>query len=176
MKGCHVAGYRPQYLNIEGFREIDNDQITTFLNILDPGRQISPPDQDAPLQRRLPVTPIQLRPGRALHPEQHRGSRSRSGPELHRRPTRRASCDEEVTTAPESADSLSEALEILAARWSKLAKKLLIVGAVVVVSTGALMITTTFGTETSGEPTPQRIPQLPEGYRHEGAKIPRDEH
>ena len=176
MKGCHVAGYRPQYLNIGGFREIDNDQITTFLNILDPGRQISPPDQDAPLQRRLPVTPIQLRPGRARHPEQHRSSRSRSGPELSRRPTRRASCEEEATATPESADSLSEALEILAARWSKFAKKLLVVSAVVVVLTGALIAATTFGTETSGEPTPQRVPQLPVGYRHEGAKISRDEH
>ena len=176
MKGCRVAGYRPQYLNIEGFREIDNDQISTFLNVLDPGRQISPPDQEAPPRRGLPVTPIQHRLGRARHPERHHGPRSRSGPEFNRGSSPRANLGEGIAAAPVSADSLSDVIELLASRWSKLAKKLLIVGAVVVVSTGALIAATTFGTETSGEPTPQRVPQLPVGYRHEGAKISRDEH
>ena len=179
MKGCHTVGYHPQYINIGGFREIDDEQIFNFLNVLDPGRQISPPDQEVPLQRRLPVTPIQHRLGRARRPERHHGPRSRSGPELYRRPAPRNDADGRMAAAPVSG-------------WSKPANNLLVAGVVAVALTGTLVVTTTSEGKTSGEPVSQRVPRLPKDYRHlnsktltprlpedyrrQDAKIPRDEH
>ena len=70
-----------------------------------------------------------------------------------------------------SVDSLSDVIDLWASRWSKLAKKLLLAGVVVAVLTGALMVTTTWGTEITEESTPQRVPRLPEDYRHPDEEV-----
>ena len=162
MKGCHTVGYQPQYLNIGGFRELDDEQIFNFLNVLDPGRQIPPPDQGVPLQRRLPVTPIQHRLGRARRSERHHGPRSRSGPEFYRRPAPGDDTDGRMAATPVSG-------------LSRRAKKLLVAGMVTVALTGVLVVTARTEEKTSGEPVLQRIPRLPKDYRHLNSKTQRDE-
>ena len=151
VKGCHTVGYHPQYINIGGFREIDDEQIFNFLNVLDPGRQISPPDQGVPLQGRLPVTPVQHRLGRARRSERHHGPRSRSGPEFYRRPAPGDDTDGRMAATPVSG-------------LSRRAKKLLVAGVVTVALTGVLVVTVRSEEKTSGEPVPQRIPRLPKDY------------